>query len=173
MRRVAILAAVAGLSWIAWVIVGGAAGLLYAAAAATALLGLLLPQALKRRRSTGYGGPGAVDLPDDAIAATGRDGIGSRALPGIRRTRFVKELEARLIEQEEENRILRERLREKNQALRGANDLLARHRAERDDAVARLGDSLGRHSRERAVLEVELDAVVAAAAGRNGITRHG
>src|SRR5215213_1707152 len=86
MRRVVVLAAVASLGVVAWAIIGGAAGVIYAAAAAIALVGLLLPPALKRQRGT-----------NDVLASTrvsAHAAIGglARALPGPRRRGLVREL---------------------------------------------------------------------------------
>jgi chromosome segregation ATPase len=111
---------VASVSWAAWATVSGAAALLYAAAAVTALLGLLLPPALKRRRRDAGARVDPSELADDSAVAGKSDRGGARPLPGIRRTRFVRELEVRLAEEDEGNRILREQhraLREDHRAL--------------------------------------------------------
>jgi len=155
--------------------VSGAAALLYAAAAVTALLGLLLPPALKRRRRDAGARVDPSELADDSAVAGKSDRGGARPLPGIRRTRFVRELEVRLAEEDEGNRILREqhralredhraleeRLRTELEALRTANELLARERSVRHEALIRLDRSLDTHSRERARLEAELQAAAA------------
>ena len=110
----------ASVSWAAWATVSGAAALLYAAAAVTALLGLLLPPALKRRRRDAGARVDPSELADDSAVAGKSDRGGARPLPGIRRTRFVRELEVRLAEEDEGNRILREQhraLREDHRAL--------------------------------------------------------
>jgi hypothetical protein len=166
-RRVVVLATLASLGVVAWAIAGGAAGLLYAAAAAIALVGLLLPPALKRRR-------GDTDVRVDPSASAGepvpiRDSRSklARPLPGIRRLGFVRELEARLAEHEDENRALRERLEKKVEALRHANELLVLDRSERDQALIRVEHSLARHSRERALLETQLEAIEAIVAQRS------
>lgn len=160
MQRVLVLAALASIAVVASAIVGGAAGALYAAAAALALLGLLLPPALRRQRGGRDDGRhvhgGSTGQPDTSSRPAGSAG---RSLPGVRRLAFVRELEARLTEQQDENRALRERLRTELEALRDANELLARSRSLHEQTLRRVEDGLGRHRRERALLERELEAV--------------
>jgi len=161
---------------VAWAIVGGAASILYAAAAAIALVGLLLPPALKHQRGNNDVGDLALErVPIHPVAG----GL-ARALPGLRRRSLVRELEARLAEQQEENRVLREHLKrelEANsalreqltrevEALRRANELIAREGSVRDQALVRVEHSLRRHSRERARLESHFEAIEARAGRR-------
>jgi hypothetical protein len=167
MHRVLALAALASSAVIAWAIVGGAAGALYAAAAALALVGLLLPPALKRQRRSRDDGRRTHDHPASRQPAPQRDASNRTAsrrsgpLPGIRRLGFVRELEAHLAEQQDENRDLRERLRTELDAVRGANELLEQHRSLHEQARRRLEDSVARHGRERTLLERELEAIQA------------
>jgi hypothetical protein len=159
MRRVVVLAVLASLGVIAWTFVGGTARVLYAAAAAIALVGLLLPPALKRRR----GGADVVVDPSPSaggpVPTAAHGGWLARPLPGVRRLGFVRELEARLAEQEAENRALHEQLERQLEALRHANELLAQDRSMRDRALIRVEHSLRRHSRERALLERQLEVI--------------
>jgi len=174
-RRVVVLAAVASLGVVAWAIVGGAVGALYAAAAAIALVGLLLPPALKHQRGNNDVGNLALERVPHPVAG----GL-ARALPGLRRRSLVRELEARLAQQQEENRALQEHLRrelEANsalreqltkelEALRRANEVIAREGSVRDQALVRVEHSLRRHSRERARLESHFEAIEARAGRR-------
>jgi hypothetical protein len=166
-RRVLALAALASSAVVACAIVGGAAGALYAAAAALALVGLLLPPALKRQRRGRGDGRRTDDHSASRDAAPQRDAGNRRAsgrsrpLPGIRRLGFVRELEARLAEQQDDNRALRERLRAELDAVRDANELLDQHRSVHEQARRRLEDGVVRHRRERTLLERELEAIQA------------
>jgi hypothetical protein len=160
-RRVVVLAALASLGVVAWAIVGGVAGLLYAAAAAIALAGLLLPPALKRRR-------GKIDdrdhpraSADEPVPSHGSSSGFARRLPGVRRLAFVGELEARLAEQQGENSALRERLETELGALRRADELLVRERIAHDETLVRAERSLELHCRERTLLENQLEAIEA------------
>lgn len=176
MRRIVVLAAVASLGVVAWALVGGAASVLYAAAAAIALVGLLLPPALKHQRANNVVGNLALEGIPGHPAAGGR----AWALPVLRRRSLVRELEARLAEQQEETRVLREHLTrelEANsalreqltrelEALRRANEVIAREGSVRDQALVRVEHSLRRHSRERARLESHLEAIQARAGRR-------
>jgi hypothetical protein len=152
-RRILVLAAVALLSWAAWTIVGGVAGVLYGVASATALIGLLL-LALRRQRSTkgalleGEESPGAP-----AGTPPGATRRAVRPLPGIRMSRFVRELE-------EENRLLQEELVQRIEAVRSANELRARSDCLYDEALHRLERTLRHVSRERALLQAELEAAL-------------
>jgi predicted RNase H-like nuclease (RuvC/YqgF family) len=152
MRRVLVLAAVALLSWAAWTIVAGVAGVLYGVASGTALIGLLL-LALRTQR-----GSKEAHVEEDesagAPAATARSTRrAARPLPGIRRSRFVRELE-------EENRLLREELAQRLEELQGANDVSARSQSLYEEALSRLERNLRHHSRERKLLEAELEAIL-------------
>ena len=152
MRRVLVLAAVALLSWAAWTIVGGVAGVLYGVASGTALLGLLL-LALRRQRSTKEAHverDESVEIPAVTAGSTPRP---SRPLPGIRRSRFVRELE-------EENRLLREKLARRLEMLRAESELRARDRVLHEEALTRLERNLRHHSHERALLETELQTIL-------------
>src|SRR5215213_6908820 len=161
-RRIVVLAAVASLGVVAWAIVGGAASILYAAAAAIALVGLLLPPALKHQRGNNDVGDLALErVPIHPVAG----GL-ARALPGLRKRSLVRELEARLAEQQEENRVLREHLTREVEALRRANEVIAREGSVRDQALVRVEHSLRRHSRERARLESHFEAIEARAGRR-------
>jgi hypothetical protein len=151
LRPVLVLAGVALLSWAAWTIVGGAAGVLYGAASGTALLGLLF-FALRRQRSTREGRADTVE-PADAPAPTAAPiRRAARPLPGVRMIPFVRELE-------EENRLLREELAQRLEALRTENELRARGQALHEEALNRLERNLRHHSRERALLETELQTI--------------
>ncbi len=163
MRRVVVLAAVASLGVVAWAIVGGAVGALYAAAAAIALVGLLLPPALKLQRGTND----VDNLASLRVSARAAISSLTRALRGLRRRGLIRELEARLALQQEENRALREHLKRELEALRRANELIARDRAVRDHALVRVEHSLRRHSRERARLESHFESIEARAGRRS------
>jgi len=171
-RRIVVLAAVASLGVVAWAIVGGAASILYAAAAAIALVGLLLPPALKRQRGN--------DLALERVPVHPATGGLAWALPRLRSRSLVRELEARLAEEQEENRALhehltreleansalREQLTRELEALRRANEVIARQGSVRDQALLRVEHSLRRHSRERARLEGHFEAIEARAGRR-------
>ena len=167
MRRVVVLAAVAFLGVVAWAIVGGTAGSLYAAAAAIALIGLLLPPALKRRRSEIKARVVSYPAANEPLSSHASGHSVARPLPGVRRLAFVRELEARLAAQEDENRVLSERLERNVEALRRANELLAEDRSARDQALIRVEHSLARHRRERALLERQLETMAATIARRS------
>jgi hypothetical protein len=152
-RRILVLAAVALLSWAAWTIVGGVAGVLYGVASATALIGLLL-LALRRQRSTkgalleGEESPGAP-----AGTPPGATRRAVRPLPGIRMSRFVRELE-------EENRLLQEELVQRIEAVRSAHELRARSDSLYHEALNRLESRLRHLSHERALLQAELETAL-------------
>jgi hypothetical protein len=150
-RRALVLAAVALLSWAAWTIVGGVAGLLYGLASGTALIGLLL-LALRRQRST-RDAHVESDESTDAPSETAGSTTTARPLPGIRMSRFVRELE-------KENRLLREELAQRLEALRSANELRAHNQSVYEEALDRLERNLRHHSRERALLEAELETLL-------------
>src|SRR5215213_4537622 len=157
-RRIVVLAAVASLGVVAWAIVGGAASILYAAAAAIALVGLLLPPALKRQRGN--------DLALERVPVHPATGGLAWALPRLRSRSLVRALEARLAEEQEENRALHEQLTRELEALRRANEVIARQGSVRDQALLRVEHSLRRHSRERARLEGHFEAIEARAGRR-------
>jgi hypothetical protein len=167
MRRVLLLAGVASLSWAAWAVVSGAAALLYFAAAATALLGLLLPPVLWRRRGEAPAPPERQEPEVPLETAERRHGWRDRR---VRKRQLIRELEARVLRDEEEKRVLREqnalvreeneklqaRLSAESEALGNANELLAEERAARQEMVVRLDRSLERHRQERARVESQL-----------------
>lgn len=152
MRRVLVLAAVALLSWAAWTIAGGVAGVLYGLASGTALIGLLL-LALRKQRSTREVHVETEASPDVPPATEGATRKTFRPLPGIRMTRFVRELE-------EENRLLREEVAQRVEAARSANELRTRSESLYREALNRLERKVRHNSRERALLQTELETVV-------------
>jgi hypothetical protein len=149
LRRVLVLAAVALLSWAAWTIVAGVAGALYGVASGTALIGLLL-LALRKQRSPKEARVDEDESAGAPAATAGSTRRAARPLPGIRRSRFVRELE-------EENRLLREELAQRLEELQGANDLRARSQSLYEEALSRLERNLRHHSSERALLQAELE----------------
>jgi hypothetical protein len=151
-RRILILAAVALLGWAAWTIVGGVAGVLYGVASATALIGLLL-LALRRQRGTKEPNVDREESADAPAATPGATRRAVRPLPGIRMSRFVRELE-------EENRLLQEELVQRIEAVRSANELRARSESLYHEALNRLESRLRHLSRERALLQAELETVL-------------
>ncbi len=152
MRRVLVLAAVALLSWAAWTIVGGVAGALYGIASGTALVGLLL-FALRRQRNTREVDVEAAESPDAPSVTAGSTRRAARPLPGIRKIRFVRDLE-------EENRLLREELAQRVDALRSANELRAHSQSLYEEALNSLERNLRHHSRERTLLDAELEMIL-------------
>lgn len=150
MRRVAALVVLASLGVVAFAVVGGAAGVIYAVAAAVALLGLLLPPALKRQRAVATG----ESEPRPAPAGTR-----GRAPTWMRRLGPVRELEERLAEQERQNVALREQLRMRLAELERARSLLEQTHSEHEETLRRVEEKLSRHSRERALLAAQLEAM--------------
>ena len=173
MRRVFLLAGVASLSWLAWAFVSGTAALLYFSAAVTALLGLLLPPALKRRRSRPAADGTAEEHEQSPVSAPAKVPADAHPLPRFRKGRAIRELEARLSLQADENHVLRaenrnvrnetrslkEGLSAERKALRSAEEFIARERAVRQEMLIRLDRSLEQHRRERAKMEAALGSV--------------
>ncbi len=167
MRRVLLLAGVASMSWLAWAFVSGTAALLYFSAALTALLGLLLPPALKRRRGRPAAEDTAAKHEEAPVSAPAEAPADAHPLPRFRKGRAIRELEARLSLREDENQVLRaenrtvqretrslkDSLSAEREALRSAEQLLAHERAVRREMVTRLDRSLEQHRRERARME--------------------